>query len=100
MTSKMSNVIATLQANSKVRGKRVMNRTFTVKSDGDLNVKLSPQAVKCLEIICSLEQEEISEQGLVDLFVDDCGLVTKQDPYRVFQYYRKSLIDAGWITME
>ena len=99
MTQSKQSVLETLQANSKVRGKRVMNRTFIIKDDGDLEVKLSPQAVKCLELIFSLEKDEIKEMELVELFKEG-SMVTKQDPYHVFQYYRKSLVEAGWIEIQ
>ena len=98
MTKKREEILNSVRERSgKKGGSRIKNRTYKVL-DGNEHAKLSPQAVRCLEIIYEQDKEELSEQEMFDLF-QDCEMKTKQEPWKIFQYYRKSLKDQGFIEV-
>lgn len=96
-------ILDQLRQNSKKRGgNRAKNRKYTVILDGNMNVKLSPQAITCLEILFAGKVDGMMEEnviGLIENNVEKYG-DTKQSPWKIFQYYRKSLVDAGFLKVE
>lgn len=55
------------------------------------------QAIQCIKLFraCLGERESVSEGELKQYVIDHAGeLKTKQEPWRIFQYYRPSLIAA------
>jgi len=59
----------------------------------------TPQARACLKIIeDSCKDGQVTESVLKDAIIKRAAeLKTRQDPWRIFQYYRPSLIAAGYI---
>lgn len=99
----MSNtdILAKLRENSKRKGgKRFRNREYTIKTDGNMDSRLSPQAITCLEILFASGKKTVSEEELHNILMEAADqFKTKQTPWKVFQYYRKSIIEAGFLTM-
>ncbi len=91
-------LIAQLMTAAKVK-RTAKNRTYVVSREGDKTVKLTPQAVECLRIVFSVGKDEIPEVELIEAF-SKAEIKTKQDKFRIFQYYRKNLVEAGWITVK
>jgi len=101
MSEDQKAMLEALKANSKRQGgRRFKKRKYIVKEDGDVNVKLSPQAIRCLEILFEGGKLEYTEEEAHGLFDGADMGKSKQEPWKVFQYYRKSLVDAGWIVLE
>ncbi|CAB4182364.1 hypothetical protein UFOVP1090_2 [uncultured Caudovirales phage] len=91
--------------------KKLMNRGYEViKLEVDPALKLPPQARTCLEFFSELVKTEnpsgedrivtISEK-VVQTYVETNAerLKTRQDPWRIFQYYRPTLIKDGFIRL-
>jgi hypothetical protein len=88
-------------------GSRIKNRTYKITAISaeeivEKNISLSPQAIICVGII--LEQmiangPEITEAKLFDALEDGVEQfgTTKQTPWKIFQYYRKPIMEAGFI---
>lgn len=65
------------------------------------NVKVSPQMSICRDILLEVKGDEITFDEARDLFRQKVDLLkTKQDGFRIFQYYRKNLEDLGIIKTE
>ena len=61
---------------------------------------IPPQAKACLKVMQDLKRDIIPEDELkakITEFADQ--LHTRQDPWRIFQYYRASLINLRWFRM-
>jgi len=100
MTDTKKTLLETLRENSKKQGgRRFKNREYQIKEDGDVTQKLSPQAIKCLEILFENGENPISEQDAFNLFEGADFGKSKQNGWKIFQYYRKSLIDAGFLEI-
>lgn len=96
-------ILDKLRENSKRRGgNRAKNREYTIKTDGNAETKLSPQAITCLEILFAEKRNKMMEQEIIGLINDNAAKFgeTKQSPWKIFQYYRKSLVNAGFIVVE
>lgn len=96
MTNEMTEMLEKLGAMSKTRssGKMLLkNYTFQV---GTL-VKLPPQAVECIKIIANLGKSELTEME-IHTAIQESELKTKQDKWAIFKYYRKNIIEAGFLT--
>ena len=94
-------VIAQLRENVKrASGNKVKDRKYEILLTGDTKVKMSPQAVTLLEAIFGTNKSEMTEQEIFDLVntpeVTE-KLHTKQSPWKIFQYYRKTMVDAGFL---
>jgi len=64
----------------------------TEKTQEILN-SLAPQARTCVEIIAGIKKDEIPENELRGAFAAaKMKLNTKQEPWRIFQYYRANLV--------
>ena len=93
-------IISKLRENAKVNsGRRIQNREYTIK-EGNLDSKLPKQAINILEILMTEGKEVMTEQEVMELMSKHPELSKKQDPWKVCQYYRKSLVDAGFLTVE
>jgi hypothetical protein len=84
---------------------------FDPTNDGHMTIysRLPPQACALLDIVYKITQSpeqqakgelanvftEVELQGLINLMKDD--LKTRQDPWRIFQYYRGRLINVGFL---
>ena len=62
--------------------------------------KMPPQARACLTILELAGTDEVSEETLMKLVADNKdALRTKQDPWRIFQYYRAMMNGAEIFTI-
>jgi hypothetical protein len=60
--------------------------------------KLPPQARTCLEIMARADKKEFSSDALKKLIeAHGSELKTRQEPWRIFQYYRNKLKNQGFI---
>lgn len=60
-----------------------------------------PQAKVILRALCETRKRSLTEGEVFEV----CGtlaerLKTKQDPILIFRYYRKRLVEDGWLTVE
>lgn len=68
-------------------------------TEGSADIK-TYQALKCLELFrdCIGDREEVTEGELKQYVIDHTDILkTRQDPWRIFQYYRPTLIKAKLI---
>ena len=91
--------------------KKLQNRGYEViKLEVDPALKLPPQAKTCLEFFSELVKEAnpsgedkivtIPEKVVQDYVLkEQARLATRQDPWRIFQYYRPTLIKNGNIRL-
>lgn len=101
---KVNAVLEVLKSNStSKRGVRTREHVrYTKMIPEELEgIRLAPQALRIVEIILTSPEDSWSEPELQKLIQDNSvGLSKKQEPWKIFQYYRKALIDAGFIVME
>jgi len=81
---------------------------YRLTGKGNVENLKTPQAKACLKllkdclaknIIPDTEDQFVTEEVLKQYVIDNAGeLHTKQDPWRIFQYYRPNLISEGIIT--
>jgi hypothetical protein len=102
-----ADVLAALNANSARKGgRRLKDRNYTVKNEWTAEelavIHLGPQARTCVGVILGLEVEAANEQELFAAFSDPKVVEefpsTKQTPWEVFNYYRKKIVEAGFLT--
>ncbi len=95
-------VLEALNANKNVRNGARLSTTkrYTVHTDGDLTVKLPPQAIKLIEIMYGEDTGSWTEQELHDLLSVHTEISEKQSPWLIFKFYRQVLIDAGFLTVK
>lgn len=101
-TKNVGDVIAELEqqtGSGRVRAKQ--NRTYTVSTGGDVKAQLAPQARKIVVAVLKAKADEgkITESEL-DTLLKESGISEKQDPFRVWQFHRKAIIEAGWMTLQ
>lgn len=61
---------------------------------------LCPQARVCLEIFLSAGIDEVPEAQMKEMIYEQADkLHTRQDPWRIWQYYRPQLIANRWLTL-
>lgn len=73
-----------------------IDRTKMSESVADLPT----QAIACLKLMWELDGDEITEGDLRELIIKNADkLNTRQDPWRIFQYYRAKLNTAGFFRM-
>jgi hypothetical protein len=94
-------VLAALKANrATLKGARLSNtKEYTVHVDGDTTVVLPPQAISLLAILFEQDKETWTEVELHSLISGHTEISEKQEPWKVFAYYRKTLVDAGFLTI-
>ena len=99
---KVNEVLAILTANQKTRGSKKSREnvmyTFTVPSDLS-GIQLAPQALKIIACLLSEDESEWNEPTLMDIVASIEELSAKQTNWKIFQYYRKQFIDAGFLSM-
>ena len=96
-------ILEKLRENSKKRtGTRARNREYTISTDVNVDIRLSPQAITCLEILFANKKTNMMEAEVIELLEKSAEKFgkTKQSPWKIFQYYRKSLVEAGFISVE
>jgi hypothetical protein len=102
MNIALNDIIAQIEQNNQ-SGKRVKNRTYVTNLQGDTKAKFAPQARMVLIAILKhadvTGNAEITEQAMMEL-VENLPLDTKQEKWKIFQFYRKSLIDAGFLKIK
>lgn len=91
--------------------KKLENRGYEIiKLELDANLKMPPQAKTCLEFFSELVKKYNPEgedkivtvpEKEVQAYVleQQIRLKTRQDPWRIFQYYRPTLIQNGFIRL-
>ena len=95
-------VIDTLKGTKKSAGRpksspRVYTFDVPEKIEG-----LPKQAVSILTGFSQMNGQELPEekvQAFVQTLADTGELKTKQDPWRIFQYYRAKMISSGYLKM-
>lgn len=94
-------VLETLKKNSARKGgSRIKNRNYKVSTPSNLdNVRLAPQAINCVGVILGIGKEEITETELFNALEDNAVVFgeSKQTPWKIFQYYRKPIMEAGFL---
>ena len=99
----ISEVMEMLKNNSKGKsGLRTRNNVkYTKMIPEEINVSLPPQAIELVGIILNDSNDSWTEPELQKLIDENSEVLkTKQEPWKIFQYYRKALIDAGFLVME
>lgn len=91
-------MITELKANAKhMRSSSVSFRKWEV-GVGSREVKLAPQAIAIIEVLVKKNLgKEMTEADIEKLVSAPDVLKTRQNPVRIWQYYRKAIMDAGWI---
>tara|TARA_R110000764_G_scaffold7225_1_gene26010 strand:+ start:327 stop:719 length:393 start_codon:yes stop_codon:yes gene_type:complete len=94
--------IGTLVPKPTVTGKGASRKQYKYTGKYPENVdKTTPQIVGLVDTVESAEKGELDSssftaQDLVALAVKKGFLSTRQDPLRIFRFYRKRLIDEGY----
>lgn len=100
MNKEQKEIIAHLRTLSgRKGGNGVKNRKY-IMGAGDPTIRLSPQAVSCLEVMFEGGKPTYTEAELYPMFETTDKFTGKLGGKKVFQYYRKSLVKAGWFTIE
>jgi hypothetical protein len=94
--------LATMTA-GRMRPAGVVRSTYgaTVKAVKALpeGLKMATQAKVVYAAIAKAGKTGITEQELAKALADPkSGLVTRQSPLRIFRFYRKMLVDGGYIA--
>ena len=92
--SKKEMILETLMKTAKT--KALKNRTYEILETGNVNVKLAPQAVKCLAVLFGMNKAKVTEVEIQDA-MEASDLVTKQTKYGVFKFYKKDIMEAGFL---
>jgi hypothetical protein len=100
-------VMATLAANAGGKiGARIKNRTYDIKI-GSLDNNFAPQCRQVLSVLLGLAIDDkgeirpstlVKEAKILEVMEAHAEeFTTVQGPWKLFQYYRKQLVDAGWL---
>ena len=75
--------------------------TFNVTADTDVATKIPMQMTAILrEFVDDTDAHtEVALQAIIQQMADDSILVTKQPPWRIFQYYRPRMIKLGFLSV-
>ena len=101
------NVLETLKNNAARKGgSRLKDRSYEVKLEEEwtpeelAEVSLSPQGITCVGVILAQHKPVITERELFNAFneAEEQFAGSKQGPWQIFQYYRKKIVDAGFLT--
>jgi len=92
-------MINTLKANAKhMRSSSVSFRKWEVKAGSVDGVKLAPQAIAIIELLVKKNLDKTLTEAEIEKLVSAPDVLkTRQDPVRIWQYYRKAIQEAGWI---
>jgi len=93
-------IIAALNANKATKkGARLMSsRTYTVTPSGDMTSVLPPQAIAILGIMLT-DAGPWNEIELHAMLMEHTEVSAKQTPWQIFTYYRKKLVESGFVTV-
>jgi len=96
-----SAILARLRANSSTKkGARLSStKTYTIHTDGDVAVGFAPQAIALIAIMFEEDENSWTEQELHDVISIHTDISVKQKPWSVFKYYRKVLVDSGFLSV-
>lgn len=111
-----ANRLTEVRADGRKTPAKLQNRRYElVKTDVPPEMKMPPQSKTCLEFLAELCKNDtayqaldtesrgiwsISEEAFNKYVIDNAArLRTRQDPWRIFQYYRPELIKAGFIRL-
>ena len=88
----------------KIAKSTILSRTYTyIKDPAKAATLVTPQAKACLQIVAESvdpKTQTIDEASLKAAVEAKCAtLKTRQDPWRIFQYYRTKLINSGNLKM-
>ena len=88
---------------------KLANRKYVKVKDNELTEaelatrhrdELCPQAQVCLDIFLEEGMDEVSESRMMETITEKQErLRTRQDPWRIWQYYRPALIRERWIRL-
>lgn len=98
---KTAHTLEVLQHNAAKKGaSRIKNRTYAVVLEPENldQIRLAPQAITCVGVILSSGKEEITEMELFNLLDENVEQFnSKQTPWKIFQYYKKPIMEAGFL---
>ena len=101
-TGNAVSVLEQLQKNSARKGgSRIKARSYEVNMYpiGIESIRLAPQAIGILGLILMAEKLVMTESEIFDVLEAGADQISsKQTPWKVFQYYRKPLVEAGFLT--
>ena len=87
----------------EVKERKILSRVYTLIPDADTSVIKTPQAKVCLVIFADTVNPETNQcdENTLRKACDTraAEMHTRQDPWRIFQYYRPQLIKAGILRM-
>lgn len=103
---RMEKPVAVDRKTGQPRGKKLAGRKYQLVKDDWTTITI-PQAMACLRIIKDTIAPgvegiigECAEEDLkAKIFERQSELHTKQDPWRIFQYYRPRMIEAGILRL-
>ena len=95
MTIEMSKALEQLETVAKTRTAKISNKKYSVQV-GTIT-KMAPQAVVCIKAIAGVNKEILTEQEIHEA-IEDSELITKQDKWSIYKYYKKQIIEAGFLT--
>ena len=91
------------------RGGKLANRDYVKVKDNELTpaeleergrISLCPQARACLDLFLKQGLDHVSEAKMREIVIDGAHLLkTRQDPWRIWQYYRPQLIKARFLRL-
>jgi hypothetical protein len=87
-------VCETINENLKVKSKK-RETVLVQRTDKEVEDKLAPQAKIILGVVPDDEPISLEQWGEL---AAEAGLQTKQTPERICAYYRKTLIDNGYLA--
>ena len=87
-------LIAALGLNQPVQVTRTVNRYSQTykRTDKAIDAKMAKQMRQCVESLTEIMDLETWGKKAVEH-----GLVTQQDPKRIVAYYRKAMLDGGYV---
>ena len=99
MNNEVTKVMEALNANrNKKAGARLSEKKVYTAQIGDMTAVLPPQAIKLVEILLTNEGPW-TEVELHELIQEHKDISVKQEPWAIFKYYRKQLIESGFLTV-
>lgn len=97
------NVMDVINALSVKSVRNAKNNTYVISAKFDMTVKFAPQArlvmIAILKKCMNDNVWELSDNDIADI-LSNVDMKTKQDKMHIFKYYRKTLVDAGMLTVK
>lgn len=98
MTKKQTEILEALNTR-EARGRTIKARAYVIKEDGDVEAKIGKTGIVFLGALFATGKTEITEAEF-EALVREMEIKTKQDKWKVWQYYRPKLVKAGWIEIK